>query len=293
MLQNKFTAFRTKTDKPSYGPEPLNFHAAHASITGHPLTNNGHSLQVDASMGTVQIYVDTVKEADKVVEKTQTYEAMQLHFHSPSEHTLDGVVFGAEMQIVMTKKADAAGHAAPSHRRLSSAAAATPTAGPSDTMVVSVLFKTTEGSDNLFLESLGWKGAATGHGQLPTAGHAYNHTRRRLAASGSHSAGGDIDLGASFGHILTGTFDAYAGSLTTPPCSEGVQWIVMRGTDTISAKQVKAFKSLFPDGNARPTQARDREGRTWVREGKVFPIVVKSGCLESGQPTPHVHSFVR
>ena len=241
-------------------------------------------------MGTIQIYVDTVKENQKVVEKTQIYEATQLHFHSPSEHTLDGVVFGAEMQIVMTKKADAAGHAAPSHRRLSSAAAATPTAGPSDTTVVSVLFKTTVGSDNLFLESLGWKGAATGHGHLPTAGHAYNHTRR-LAASGSHSAGGDIDLGASFGHILTGTFDAYSGSLTTPPCSEGVQWVVMRSTDTISANQVKAFKSLFPDGNARPTQAR--EGSAWVREGKVLPIAVKSGCLRSGMPVPHVHSFVR
>lgn len=54
-------------------------------------------------------------------------------------------------------------------------------------------------------------------------------------------------------------FYAYEGSLTTPPCSEGVQWIVMSEPVTISAEQVEVYTSLFGE-TARPVQpANDRE----------------------------------
>ena len=46
---------------------------------------------------------------------------------------------------------------------------------------------------------------------------------------------------------------AYMGSLTTPPCTEGVRWQVLKVSGTVSAKQLKAFKQLFPM-NARPIQ---------------------------------------
>lgn len=46
----------------------------------------------------------------------------------------------------------------------------------------------------------------------------------------------------------------YDGSLTTPPCSEGVKWYVMKDPIEISADQLKAFQSVFPV-NARPIQA--------------------------------------
>ncbi len=46
----------------------------------------------------------------------------------------------------------------------------------------------------------------------------------------------------------------YSGSLTTPPCSEGVNWLVMTTPVEISAEQVGALTSLFEEGNNRPVQ---------------------------------------
>ena len=50
------------------------------------------------------------------------------------------------------------------------------------------------------------------------------------------------------------TYYTYSGSLTTPPCSEGVRWVVMQQPVTIGQEQIKAFRSLF-QANARPVQA--------------------------------------
>jgi carbonic anhydrase len=45
----------------------------------------------------------------------------------------------------------------------------------------------------------------------------------------------------------------FEGSLTTPPCSEGVRWFVLRGHTTISKSEITAFGKLYPM-NARPVQ---------------------------------------
>ncbi len=45
----------------------------------------------------------------------------------------------------------------------------------------------------------------------------------------------------------------FMGSLTTPPCSEGVNWHMMSEPITASAEQIAAFKAIFPM-NARPLQ---------------------------------------
>ena len=47
----------------------------------------------------------------------------------------------------------------------------------------------------------------------------------------------------------------YEGSLTTPPCSEGVRWLVSAERRTLSPKQMAAFTSRLHDNN-RPTQPR-------------------------------------
>ncbi|MFG6465228.1 carbonic anhydrase [Roseateles sp. BYS87W] len=46
----------------------------------------------------------------------------------------------------------------------------------------------------------------------------------------------------------------YMGSLTTPPCSEGVLWMVMRQPAVVTAQQLEVFAKLYPM-NARPLQA--------------------------------------
>jgi carbonic anhydrase len=46
---------------------------------------------------------------------------------------------------------------------------------------------------------------------------------------------------------------AYDGSLTAPPCTEGVRWLVMKSPLELSAAQVARLKQLFPN-NARPVQ---------------------------------------
>jgi len=48
----------------------------------------------------------------------------------------------------------------------------------------------------------------------------------------------------------------YMGSLTTPPCSEGVLWMVLKQPVPISMEQVAIFSRLYPM-NARPIQQAD------------------------------------
>jgi len=46
----------------------------------------------------------------------------------------------------------------------------------------------------------------------------------------------------------------YSGSLTTPPCSEGVSWVVLEEPIELSEQQIEAFSESFPHGNARDPQ---------------------------------------
>ena len=46
----------------------------------------------------------------------------------------------------------------------------------------------------------------------------------------------------------------YIGSLTTPPCTENVQWLVMKNPIAMSKEQLAAFASRLQHNN-RPTQA--------------------------------------
>ena len=47
---------------------------------------------------------------------------------------------------------------------------------------------------------------------------------------------------------------SYTGSLTTPPFTEGVRWIVRAQPITLSRHQIDAFRELFEEGNSREVQ---------------------------------------
>ncbi len=49
------------------------------------------------------------------------------------------------------------------------------------------------------------------------------------------------------------THYAYQGSLTTPPCTEGVKWFVLNTPVEISKEQIAGFRSHYPKNN-RPVQ---------------------------------------
>lgn len=94
--------------------------------------------------------------------------------------------------------------------------------------VVAVLFK--QGKENTALKAV--------FNQLP-------------AHEGDKVALASIDPAA----VLPESLDYYGfeGSLTTPPCSEGVRWQVLKTPMELSAAQISAFKKLYKM-NARPVQ---------------------------------------
>jgi carbonic anhydrase len=54
-----------------------------------------------------------------------------------------------------------------------------------------------------------------------------------------------------------GGYFRYMGSLTTPPCSEGLTWTVFKQPVEASSDQIRQFAALFPN-NARPVQRTNR-----------------------------------
>ena len=75
--------------------------------------------------------------------------------------------------------------------------------------------------------------------------------RRLPKTVGEVSAKESVDLQA----LLPSNklFYSYSGSLTTPPCTEGVKWFVMGKSINMSKEQIQAFTQIFPN-NSRPVQ---------------------------------------
>jgi carbonic anhydrase len=65
-----------------------------------------------------------------------------------------------------------------------------------------------------------------------------------------------LPAGLSVARMLPNNRDYYRfnGSLTTPPCSEGVWWLVLKRTATVSKLQVERFSKALGFANNRPLQ---------------------------------------
>ncbi len=167
--------------EPSYEPSGLS------------VVNNGHTIQVNYGAG-------SVFKAGNV-----NYELLQLHFHTRSEHYLDGAPYPMEVHFV--------------HK-----------AADGSLGVIGVMMKV--GEHNPTIEGI-WQNAP-----INTGGEK-NIDSVKISAT-------DL-MPASLEYYK------YNGSLTTPPCSEGVSWHVMKDPIEVSEIQLKAFQALFPV-NARPVQ---------------------------------------
>jgi carbonic anhydrase len=64
-------------------------------------------------------------------------------------------------------------------------------------------------------------------------------------------AGVEVNPANLLPHDLT--YYSYMGSLTAPPCSEGVPWVVLKTAVEISEEQINAFAQLYPH-DVRPLQ---------------------------------------
>jgi carbonic anhydrase len=63
----------------------------------------------------------------------------------------------------------------------------------------------------------------------------------------------DVEFNPSGLLPANAAYFTFAGSLTTPPCTEGLTWFVLRTPTDVSHEQIDAFAKLYPH-NARPIQ---------------------------------------
>jgi len=73
------------------------------------------------------------------------------------------------------------------------------------------------------------------------------------AKQGSVNRYGNVSVNAASLLPANKSYYHYSGSLTTPPCSEGVNWFVMKNSIYLSAQQIKSFRNVIED-NARIVQ---------------------------------------
>ncbi len=147
-----------------------------------------------------------------------SFQLLQFHFHTPSEHRVDGEEFPLEIHLV--------------HRNAANAL-----------MVVGVLVR--EGAAHRELGRI--------FGDLPESPGAVEEVA-------------DFELPRVLPHVLESV--RYSGSLTTPPFTEPVAWVVMSQPIEMSAAQIEEFQHLFEEGNTREPQplngrtvASDADGR--------------------------------
>jgi len=179
-------------------PKAINLTLDYTSSTAK-IQNLGYAIQVSPTSGG-GVVMDGVR-----------YKLTAFHFHTPSEHTLDGHRAAVETQFV--------------HKN-----------DKGDVLIISVLSDI--GVADPMLAPI-WT-------YLPTD-------------PGPASLIPDLLVNARDLMPATEEFYAYSGSLTTPPCTENVTWLVYASPLSISAEQVDAYQRLTGP-NARPvqpTQGRD------------------------------------
>uniref|UniRef100_A0A7S4DW44 carbonic anhydrase n=1 Tax=Lotharella globosa TaxID=91324 RepID=A0A7S4DW44_9EUKA len=221
--------------------EPPSSHYEKLRFTTHSCTqaafyNSGHSWEVNLhSTCEKQLEVDFNHVA---------YHLESMSFHSPSEHTIGSSRFDGELQLV---------HQSSDHKEL----------------IISLLFKASseDTAANGFLDFI------FGTGSNLKTGIANNATANWTRVGGSQDTYPTSRAISPYTDIIPANpaYYAYIGSLTHPPCTESVQWVVMAQPLRMSRTQVQYFRQGLSSvhgnttnihqngqyGNSRPVQPRN------------------------------------
>lgn len=155
--------------------------------------NNGHSIQFDFEAG------------DSINYKNETYYLKQIHFHEPSEHKVNGIIYPIEMHLVHLNKTG-------------------------KITVIGILGE--EGDESQLFEFF--------ESFLP------------IETGKTKDIHQNIDLSSLF--LEDKHYYSYSGSLTTPPCSESVNWIVFKEPIVLSVEEVIKLRDNMPLNNYRNEQ---------------------------------------
>jgi len=195
---------------------PINILSNQAEVGRHNITLNftgevdnirnlGHTVQLDLHEG------NTITVDDK------TYEFKQMHFHTPSEHLIDGITYPMELHVVNTLKDQSNNET-------------------TEYLVIAFLIKM--GEENLFM--------ARFIDDIPGEGDQKDLTDLNIL---KHSKMGTAE------NLLKEYCYHYKGSLTTPPYTESVNWYLMKRIFEASPEQILRINEIEGD-NARHIQEK-------------------------------------
>ncbi|MEL6454866.1 MAG: carbonic anhydrase family protein, partial [Cyanobacteria bacterium J06623_5] len=159
------------------------------------LLNNGHTVQIPYAPGSYLTLAG------------KQYNLLQFHFHSPSEHSVEGHSQAAELHLV--------------HRN-----------DAGELAVVAVMLQS---------------------GEASKTGGAYLELTRNLPEKAGDKVRTGKTISAQALLPETMTTYRYSGSLTTPPCTESVTWLVMSDPVVLPAGQIAKYEALLNHNN-RPRQ---------------------------------------
>jgi len=195
---------------------PINILSSYTEKDNHKVAikSNGEINAVENLGHTIQL--DCADESTTTVDG-KIYKFKQLHFHTPSEHLVDGMTFPMEMHMVNVSK------------------------DQNDSIktvytVIAILFKM--GKENIFIKEF--------LNSIPANEHEKVNLQPGLVKLD------DLFMGIPKNDLEP--YYHYKGSLTTPPFTESVDWIVRKYIFEASPEQVAAIEKLEGD-NARHVQA--------------------------------------